>query len=167
MTSAGNLWMRLQKAIFRKHGSIKSFDHEVEAAGGVAGRSDIGVKTVSVEKVVGSVGRTHNLRSDFFYKTGKMTGRFISIGKAMQQGKMLPPLEVYKVKRNQNGPATPAPSEYYVVDGHHRVAMAKKLGQDFLDAHVVEYKVSGIAPSEPDGQSRTGDDHSAPIVERP
>lgn len=31
-------------------------------------------------------------------------------------------------------------TEYYVVDGHHRVAMAKKLGQDYLDAHVVEHR---------------------------
>ena len=30
-----------------------------------------------------------------------------------------------------------------MVDGHHRVAMAKKLGQDYLDAHVVEYRVKG------------------------
>ena len=32
-------------------------------------------------------------------------------------------------------------TEYYVVDGHHRVAMARKLGQDYLDAHIVEYKL--------------------------
>jgi ParB-like chromosome segregation protein Spo0J len=36
-------------------------------------------------------------------------------------------------------------SEYYVVDGHHRVAMARKLGQDFLDAHVVAYRLAGTA----------------------
>jgi hypothetical protein len=39
-------------------------------------------------------------------------------------------------------------TEYYVVDGHHRVAMAKKLGQDYLDAHVIEYRVAAKpAPS--------------------
>jgi len=37
-------------------------------------------------------------------------------------------------------------TEYYVVDGHHRVAMAKKLGQDFLDAHVVEYRLNQAGP---------------------
>ena len=38
---------------------------------GVVGRVDKGFKEVPVDKIVGSVGRSHNLRSDFFYKTGE------------------------------------------------------------------------------------------------
>ena len=34
-----------------------------------------------------------------------------------------------------------------MVDGHHRVAMAKKLGQDYLDAHVVEYRLTPPRPT--------------------
>ncbi|HEU5315896.1 MAG TPA: ParB/RepB/Spo0J family partition protein [Chloroflexota bacterium] len=44
--------------------------------------------------------------------------------------------------RRKEGDREVARTEYYVVDGHHRVAMAKKLGQDYLDAHVVEYRVA-------------------------
>jgi hypothetical protein len=96
---------------------------------------------------VGSVGRAQNLRTDFFYKSGKVTGRFVRIGKAMEQGKVLPPIEVYKAKLPRQVGDRQAPvTEYYVVDGHHRVAMAKKLGQDYLDAHVVEYKVAKPHP---------------------
>ena len=134
------------QSILRGHRDMKSFEQEVETAG-IVGRADGGMKTIPVSKVVGSVGRAQNLRSDFFYKTGKITGRFLRIGKAMQEGKELPPIEVYKAKlpRAADGQQVLARdvTEYYVVDGHHRVAMAKKLGQDFLDAHVVEYKVSG------------------------
>ena len=124
------------------HGDAKSFEKEVEGAG-IAGRVDSGMKTIPASKIVGSVGRAQNLRSDFFYKTGRaMTARFVSIGKAMEEGKVLPPIEVYKAKvRRQEGEREIAKTEYYVVDGHHRVAMAKKLGQDYLDAHVVEYRV--------------------------
>ena len=116
----------------------------MHTAGGIAGRIDAGTRTVDVRHVVGSVGRAATLRSDFFYKRGRaMTSRFHRVGAAMQQGKELPPVELYKVKRaaDTREAAPPAPSEYYVVDGHHRVAMARKLGQDFLDAHVVEYRV--------------------------
>lgn len=143
-----NLWQRVQRRFFRQHGAIRSFDADLDAAGGLKGVSDAGVKIVPTQKVVGSVGRTHNLRSDFFYRSGRaVTDRFVSIGKAMQQGKILPPLELYKVKRLPGADAAPPPpSEYYVVDGHHRVAMARKLGQDFLDAHVVEYRVAAKAP---------------------
>src|SRR5207249_1375790 len=93
------------------------------------------------------VGRSHNLRSDFFYKTGQaVTARFRRVGQAMAEGKSLPPLELYKVKEPEQ------PSTYYVVDGHHRVAMAKQMGHDAMDARVIEYRVRptdpGAAPSD-------------------
>ena len=151
-------WL-MARMLPRRHRDVKSFDRELEAAGGLAGRFDAGIKTVPAQKIVGSVGRARNLRSDFFYRTGqKMTDRFVRVGQAMQKGIPLPPLELYKVKRQSPDAASP-PSEYYVVDGHHRVAMARKLGQDFLDAHVVEYRVKGApappaaAPPAPDGAS--------------
>ena len=144
----GSVLQRIARLFARlfapEHRGVKSFEQEIEPR--VAGRIDAGMKTVPAEKIVGSVGRSHNLRSDFFYRTGRaMTARFVRIGQAMEAGKVLPPIEVYKAKvRRQQGPPGPAQdavTEYYVVDGHHRVAMAKKLGQDYLDAHVVEYKV--------------------------
>ena len=134
------VWRRVIKLLLRKHGDVKSFELEVQAHGRVAGIADSGTRVVPTEKIVGSVSRWRNLRSDFFYRTGAaMTERFVRVGKAMQQGKALPPLELYKLKGRRQAVDV---SEYYVVDGHHRVAMARKLGQDFLDAHVVEYKVA-------------------------
>jgi hypothetical protein len=133
----------------QNHGPAKSFEVEVEGAG-IAGRVDGGMKTIPAAKIVGSVGRAQNLRSDFFYRTGRaMTARFVSIGKAMEEGKVLPPIEVYKAKlRRAHDGREIERTEYYVVDGHHRVAMAKKLGQDYLDAHVVEYRVAARRPAE-------------------
>ena len=148
----GSVLQSIARLFAPEHRGVKSFEQEIEPR--VAGRVDAGMKTVPAERIVGSVGRSHNLRSDFFYRTGRaMTARFVSIGKAMEAGKVLPPIEVYKAKvRRQPGPLGPARdavTEYYVVDGHHRVAMAKKLGQDYLDAHVVEYKVQDApAPAE-------------------
>src|ERR687885_2686128 len=141
------VWRRVIKLLLRKHGDVKSFEHEVQAHGRVAGIADTGTRVVPTEKIVGSVSRWRNLRSDFFYRTGAaMTERFVRVGKAMQQGKALPPLELYKLKGRRQAVDV---SEYYVVDGHHRVAMARKLGQAFLDAHVVEYQVSGHGTTPP------------------
>src|SRR5579885_2222660 len=128
------------KAFLRRvgfHGSVKSFEQEMHAAGSnLLGRADRGVRTVETSKIVGSVGRAETLRSD----------RFKRVGQALERGVSLPPLELYKVKR-QAGPQGAAPaSEYYVLDGHHRVAMARKLGQDYFDAHVVEYQIASAAP---------------------
>ncbi len=140
---------RLIKRLLGRHTAIKSFDHELQAGGGIAGRIDAGLRTVEVRKVVGSVGRAETPRSDFFYRRGRaMTARFHRVGQAMQEGKTLPPLELYKVTRTPGAAAAAPVSEYYVVDGHHRVAMARKLGQDFLDAHVVAYRLAGtLEPS--------------------
>jgi hypothetical protein len=154
---------RLIKRLLGRHAAIKSFEHELQAGGGMAGRADAGMRTVDVHKVVGSVGRAETLRSDFFYRRGKaMTARFHRVGQAIREGKTLPPLELYKVTRApRTGDAMPA-SEYYVVDGHHRVAMARKLGQDFLDAHVVAYRLSGTADAPAaHAASQNGDDHAA------
>jgi hypothetical protein len=131
----------------RPHGDVLSFEREVEAAG-VAGRADGGMRTIPAAKIVGSVGRAAVLRSDFFYKSGKVTGRFVRIGQAMERGVALPPIEVYWARpRRRRGGREAAVTEYYVVDGHHRVAMAKKLGQDYLDAHVVEYRLAPPRPA--------------------
>ena len=133
------------------HGQARSFETEVEHAG-IQARVDAGMKIIPAAKVVGSVGRSQNLRSDFFYRTGAaMTARFRRIGQAMEEGKVLPPIEVYKAKLRRSDADTGREiekTEYYVVDGHHRVAMAKKLGQDYLDAHVVEYKVAPPAAAQ-------------------
>ena len=158
---------RVAAFLLRGHGDVKSFEQEVEATG-IAGRVDGGLKTIPAEKVVGSVGRAQNLRSDFFYKTGKVTARFLRIGQAMEEGKVLPPIEVYKAKlRRKRGKQEADVTEYYVVDGHHRVAMAKKLGQDFLDAHVVEYKVAGGPSAQAAGAAAGECPQTAPAAETP
>ena len=139
----------LLKRVRRQHRGLRSFESAIRDAGGVGSAVDRGILEVPTEKVVGSVGRSQNLRSDFFYRTGKaFTQRFARIGEAMLAGKPLPPLEMYKLKPRPNIPgAEPQLSEYYVVDGHHRVAMARHLGQDFVDAHVVEYVGANLSAS--------------------
>ena len=53
--------------------------------------------------------------------------RLGSVLLAMRQGEPLPPIEVYAWR-----------GQYYVLDGHHRVAAAHALGSDFISAHVIE-----------------------------
>ena len=130
------VWRWLRRTLWRQHRPIRSFEQDLPPAR-VAGRAKIGAEPVAVERIVGSVGRAGNLRSDFFYRQGPaMMARYTRIGKAMEGGEILPPVRLYKVWYPRR-----SLSEYYVVDGHHRVAMARKLGQLYLDAEVVEYRV--------------------------
>jgi hypothetical protein len=115
----------------RRRRGLRSFEEALRAAGGVGSARDRGIVEVPTGKIIGSVSRWQSLRSDFFYKTGKsFTQRFYRVGQAMQAGKALPPVELYKLQPQ---------SVNFDVDGHHRVAMARRFGQDFMDAHVVEY----------------------------
>ena len=147
----------------RRHRHARSFRDDMASAGGPGNVVDRGYREVPVDKVVGSVGRWRNLRSDFFYRTGRaMTERFIRVGEAMRAGKTLPPLELYKVKPSAVEHPDSAATRYYVVDGHHRIAMARQLGVLAVDAHVVEYRLAGPVPDERHASPARGEAARAP-----
>jgi hypothetical protein len=54
--------------------------------------------------------------------------RLHNIKEAMRTGKPLPPIKLYQIK-----------DEYYVLDGNHRVAAAKELGHDEIQAQILEF----------------------------
>jgi nucleotide-binding universal stress UspA family protein len=89
----------------------------------------LGIRTVPLERIVGSVGRAAELRADFMpRKRPQGDARFKRILKAMEDGAVMPPVDLYKLGY-----------DYYVLDGHHRVAAARKLGQLDIDAVVTEF----------------------------
>jgi len=91
---------------------------------------------VDTTRIVGSVSRAHELRRDFRpprqQRRRSDNERYQSIVRAMNRGRELPLIELYRLG-----------DEYYVVDGHHRVAAALTVGQLQMDAQVVEFLPSG------------------------
>jgi nucleotide-binding universal stress UspA family protein len=89
-------------------------------------------QTVEVARIIGSVGRVHELAADFRpprrARRPLDEQRLARIRRAMGRGERLPAVELYQLG-----------SGYYVLDGHHRVAAARLLGQLALDATVVEF----------------------------
>jgi DNA-binding TFAR19-related protein (PDSD5 family) len=84
---------------------------------------------VRVKRIVGSAGKADKIGPDFLpLGTGGSAGRnFRDILTAMKRGADFPPISVYQLG-----------SRYFVIDGHTRVAAAKQLGVEFLDADVIE-----------------------------
>jgi len=105
---------------------IKSLQEEYGGIGYLRLR-ELGIFPIEVDKIVGSVGRPQDLDDRFRFKTPRPTQRYLAIKKAIEDGKVLPPIEVYKIR-----------DEYYVLDGHHRVAAAKELHQRYIDAKVIQ-----------------------------
>lgn len=113
--------------VLRKEGKtpIRAFG-KISKKLNLANRVYRGLQVVPVNKVVGSVGRAKDLLPGFRMKNPDV--RYYRVWRAMERGEILPPIIVYKVG-----------DEYYVLDGNHRVAVAKELGIEFLDAEVIEF----------------------------
>ena len=128
----------------RRMSVVKCFERELAAAGGLVFRVDLGIRAIPTDRIIGSVGRWSSLRQDFYPKNaGVLRERYHRVGAAMARGEVLPAIEVYELRTSLAGrPNVETRSEYYVVDGHHRVASAKKIGVSYLDAHVVLYRAS-------------------------
>jgi len=108
---------------------IRSFADDAARAGPLAPRS-LGARTVEIARIIGSVGRPGELRPDF-RPAKRFQGddaRYRRMVEAFQKGVPLPPVELYKLGYG-----------YYVLDGHHRVAVAKQVGQQWIDALVTEF----------------------------
>ncbi|GAB5603104.1 DUF4032 domain-containing protein [Thermus sp. FJN-A] len=94
------------------------------------GEHHLGLQTIEVDKVVGSVDRYEDFDRHFLPKTPHTLERWKRLRTLQLEGVELPPIEVYQV-----GEA------YFVKDGHHRVALAKATGQRYIDAHVIALDV--------------------------
>jgi hypothetical protein len=89
---------------------------------------DAGEQFIPVAKIVGSVdGASQLFDRNFRPVSDRARVRLGRVLIAMRQGKPMPPIDVWAWR-----------GEYYVLDGHHRVAAARALGSDYISAHVVE-----------------------------
>lgn len=131
------VWSALQ----RRPNRLLAYDEVREKlrAGGPIYR---GVRTVPINQIVGSVNRFQDFDRAFLPAQDVTEHRWKSIGRAYYEDVNLPPVKLYKI-----GDA------YFVVDGNHRVSVAREMGREFIDAEVQEVQVSvpispDIAPEE-------------------
>jgi len=109
-----------------KRNSLLSYD-EVKEKLKIGGPIYRGVKTVRLEDIAGSLNRYHEFDNAFLPKEGQLAGRWQKVDRAFYEDIHLPPVVLYKVGQ-----------VYFVVDGHHRVSVAREQGQEFIEAEVRE-----------------------------
>ncbi|HEX8967264.1 MAG TPA: universal stress protein, partial [Chloroflexota bacterium] len=102
--------------------------HEDADHAGVLVQRDLGMRTIEVARIVGSVDRCLELGVDFRpplrHRRKHDEDRFNRVRRALEGGSPMPAIDVYKLGFG-----------YYVLDGHHRVAVALEAGQVEIDAH--------------------------------
>jgi hypothetical protein len=116
--------------IRREHTSnrLLSFD-EVRRDFGANNRLYRGTRVVEVDEIVGSVGRWRDFDRSFLPARASVGERWKRIDRAFQRGEDLPPVELYEL-----GDA------YFVVDGHHRVSVARYHEVPTVEAAVAEFR---------------------------
>src|ERR687890_410973 len=124
--------------IRRRHASnrLLSFD-DVRRELVANNRRPRGRRVVEVEYIVGSVGRWRDFDRSFLPARTSVGHKWKRIDRAFQRGEDLPPVKLYEI-----GDA------YFVVDGHHRVSVAR-----YHDVPTVEASVAEFYPNRPAAQA--------------
>ncbi len=115
---------------------------EVVAALGRRGERSLGLASIRVDSIVGTLDSRRDFDRRFRPTSGRVRERWERLALAQRRGESIPPIDVYRVG-----------SLHFVKDGHHRVSIAVATGQTMIDAYVTE--VLTTVPA--DGVSRRGD----------
>ena len=102
---------------------------EVRSSLHIGGPIYRGVEDVPLKNIVGSLNRYHDFDRAFLPIKDGESSRWENVDLAFYTNKDLPPVLLYKVGR-----------VYFVVDGHHRVSVAREQGLDSIEAEVRECK---------------------------
>jgi len=86
-----------------------------------------GLQEVPLDLIRGSVGRFDDFTASFLPLKKHMEKRWEGVGVAMAQGKT-PPIDLYLVGQ-----------VYFVLDGNHRVSVARQQGHTSIEAYVWEF----------------------------
>jgi hypothetical protein len=105
--------------------------------GTLTSRTYAGIETVPIRRIQGSQGRSQDFDPDFNPLQDRTQVRWLSVARARQGGKSLPPVKLVQVK-----------DLYFVQDGHHRISVARALGQQDIDAEVSVWGVTGLLDRE-------------------
>jgi hypothetical protein len=110
----------------RRCAALRAFE-EARREVGAENRRRLGRRTVEVDRVVGSVGRWREFDGGFMPARAS-ADRWKRVDLAFKTGLDLPPVVLYKLG-----------DDYYVVDGNHRVSVARFEGVEMIDAEVTEF----------------------------
>ena len=124
-------FLRRVRARLKKDASSAAMALFEEASGklGDQGGVRLGRRVVRMNRIVGSVGRSGQFDSAFMPVKRSLEGRWKNVDRAFHGGIELQPVVLNKIG-----------DHYFVVDGNHRVSVARYHGVEMIDAEVTEFR---------------------------
>jgi len=111
--------------------SMLPFEEVVTALGRRA-EHDLGVRTIPLDSIVGSVDRrVGEFDREFRPVSPQLRGRWERIAAARRRGEPMPPIDVYRIGEL-----------HFVRDGHHRVSVARARHETTIEARVREVQTA-------------------------
>ncbi len=135
------LYQRVVCAITQCSVDLLSFE-EVRRRLHLSERVHRGLQVIPLDSIRGSVGRYNDFTSTFLPRKSHLRERWERVDRAMWKGK-IPPIDVYKIGQ-----------VYFVLDGNHRVSVAREQGLEKIEAFVTEFAtpLGSDTPAEIDDQ---------------
>jgi len=99
----------------------------------VRGSHHLGIRSVAVDQIRGSEGRSEDFDRSFNPLQDRTRTRWLNVARARLAGRELPPVELIQI-----GEA------FFVRDGHHRISVARALGEKYMDAEVTKWEVQPL-----------------------
>jgi hypothetical protein len=96
---------------------------------------DRGIQEVPVERIVGTVQREREFNRAFLPREESLRDRWQEIEDLAEGARGFPPVELYRVG-----------DTYFVVDGHHRVSVARAMSAPTIEARVKEFTAPVAIP---------------------
>jgi hypothetical protein len=102
----------------------------------ISNRHYQGIKSVEINKIRGSEGRTKDFDISFRPLLKNQQSRWQSVASARLADIPLPPIELVQVG-----------DTYFVRDGHHRISVARALGEEYIEAVIISWNL--CEPNQP------------------
>jgi hypothetical protein len=104
----------------------------------IGNQHHVGCLSVPLDQIRGSDDRNHDFDAGFHPRQSHSRQKWLSVAMTHLAGDLLPPVELIQVG-----------GVYFVCDGHHRISVARTMGQQEIEAVVTVWQVAGALPWEP------------------
>ncbi len=111
----------------RRPTELLSFD-DVRQKFKLGDSTDRGRQKIPLDAIVGSAGRYNDFTRSFLPRQDSDQERWARVKEAMTSSRSLPPIEVYQIDQ-----------AYFVLDGNHRVSVARQMGAGHIEAYVIHF----------------------------